>query len=69
MLAHIVDAFERRRVYAGCFTGPATLPLLEWLQRTTYGNAEMERRRQLLIRHQLTCIKPHTAQAHARSGS
>jgi hypothetical protein len=48
MLAHVVDAFERCRGYAGCFVSPETLPLLEWLLRTPYGNAEMERRRQLM---------------------
>lgn len=48
MLAHVVDAFERCRGYAGCFVSPTTLPLLEWLQRSLYGNSEMERRRQLM---------------------
>jgi FkbM family methyltransferase len=47
LIAAAADAYVRLAAFSGYFSGPATLPLLDWLQGTPYASAAMERRRQL----------------------
>ena len=47
LIAAAADAYVRLVAFSGYFSGPATLPLLDWLQDTPYASASMERRRQL----------------------
>jgi hypothetical protein len=47
LVAAAAEAFVRWANYSDYFSGPTTLPLLDFLQATPYASVAMERRRQL----------------------